>query len=451
MGGSSSTNFLAFTRGNPGDYDRWSAMGLPGWSFQDVLPYFQRLESWAGPPSAFRGTSGPVGVEFARSNDPLFDAMMAAGEAAGHPKTDDYNGANPVGFGRAQFSIRNGRRSSTSAAYLRPAANRKNLSIRRGALVHRVIIEKTRARGVEFMVGGQVERAMAEREVILCGGTYNTPQLLMLSGIGPAGHLHEHGIKPHADLAVGSNLQDHLFVPMQWKRRGYGSFYRTMRADRIGASLIQAYAFGTGAGAVIPSAVHAFLKTETSEPVPDIEFLFRAAPPDPRPWFPRFAPPYTEVYSIAPVILHPKSRGQVRLRSSDPSAPVHIDSHYLEDVADVAKLREGVAMVRAVAGQASVRDFDDGELAPGPAVSTDGDVNAYIRRMAMSVSHPVGTARMGSDADPDAVLDVNLRVRGIDALRVVDASAMPDLVSAHTNACVIMMAEKAADIIAAAS
>lgn len=451
FGGSSSTNFMAFTRGHAGDYDRWSEMGLSGWSFNELLPYFKRLETWNGPPSEWRGTNGPIGVDFASTDDPIFDAMMTAGETAGYPKTDDTNGRDTVGFGRGQYSMRRGRRSSASSAYLRPVMKRKNLTVRSETLAHRVIVEKMRARGIEYSANGRLERAVAEREVILCGGSFNTPQLLMLSGIGPSEHLRETGISPLVDLAVGSNLQDHLFVPMLWKRRGRGPFHATMRADRISASMLQAYLFGTGAGTVLPNGVYAFLKTRPELAVPDIEFLFRGAPYDARPWLPYFIDSYDEVYSICPVILHPQSRGDVRLRSADPTAPTRIDFHYLEELADVAKLREGVSMAREVARQPALRDFTEVELAPGPSLDTAADVDAYIRASVISVAHPIGTARMGSDGDPKAVLDSNLRVRGIEGLRVVDASAMPDLVSGHTNACVIMMAEKAADLIARAS
>lgn len=446
LGGSSSTNYMTFTRGHPADYDRWAHTGLAGWGYRDVLPYFKRLETWSGPSSQWRGSKGPIGVQFAKSSDPLFAAIMAAAKAAGYPATDDFNGENPVGFGRSQNNIRNGRRSSTSIAYLRPVLGRANLTVRSGALTHRVVIEGTKARGVEYSTKQGIFTANADREVILCAGTYNTPQLLMLSGIGPADHLRDIGISPIVDLRVGDNLQDHLFVPMQWKRRGRGAFHSTMRFDRIGLAMIQAYAFGSGLATVLPNGVNAYLKTSHDSAVPDIEFLVRGAPYDARPWFPIVAPAYADGFAMMPAILHPESRGQVRLRSADPAAPVRINSKYLDVEADVVKLREGVSMVRNVANQAELASFHEGEIFPGKAVASDAAIDGYIRSRATSVSHPAGTARMGTD--DDAVLDAELRVRGIDSLRVVDASAMPDLVSAHINACVMMMAEKAADLLA---
>lgn len=447
LGGSSSTNFMVFTRGHPGDYDRWSRDGATGWSYADVLPYFKRLETWNGPQNEWRGSSGPIGVQFAKTSDPLFDALMTAGQSAGHPVTDDYNGANALGFGRSQYSIRAGRRSSTSQAYLRPIARRRNLTVCTAALTHRVLIDGGTAHGVEYSRDGATIRAFAKSEVILCAGAYNTPQVLMLSGIGPAEHLREMGIAPRADLPVGKNLQDHVLVPMQWSRRGRGRFHSTMRADRISTSMARAYLVGTGTGTVLPGGLHAFLQTRPELTAPDIEFLFRSAPYEARMWFPGISPAYDDGYSIMPAILHPESRGEVRLRSADPAAPVRITSGFLSSPNDLAKLREGVAMVRNVAGQRPLEPFRAREVAPGTQVVSDRDVDGYIRERAVSVSHPASTARMGSDADAGAVLDSELRVRGIEALRVVDASALPDLVSGHLNACVIMMAEKAADLI----
>lgn len=447
LGGSSSINFMVFTRGHPGDYDRWAEHGATGWSYADVLPYFKRLETWDGPKSEWRGSAGPIGVEFGRTSDPLFDAFLSAGQSAGHPVTADYNGANAVGFGRSQYSIRAGRRSSTAAAYLRPVLRRRNLTVRTGALTHRIIVERGRAQAVEYSQWGALHRSQAQSEVILCAGAYNTPQVLMLSGIGPAEHLREMGIAPIADLPVGRNLQDHLLVPMQWSRRDRGRFHSAMRSDRMALSMVRAFVLGSGAATVIPGGVHAFLQSNAQEHVPDIEFLFRGAPYEARMWFPGILPAYADGYAMMPAILHPESRGEVRLRSSDPTATVRISSGFLSSPNDVAKLRTGLRMVREVASQASLDPFRDRETAPGAEIQTERELDSYIRARAVSVSHPASTARMGGATDAAAVLDVELRVRGIEALRVVDASAMPDLVSGHINACVIMMAEKAADLI----
>jgi choline dehydrogenase-like flavoprotein len=444
LGGSSSINFMAFTRGNPGDYDRWARDGATGWAWNDVLPYFKRLESWEDGETPLRGGSGPIGVERARSTDPLFDAVVSAAEANGYPRTGDYN-AQTVGFGRTQFSIRNGRRSSTSAAYLRGIMNRPNLTVLQHALAHRVLLNRTKAYGVEYSRDGVTVVAEAGAEVVLCGGTFNSAQLLMLSGIGPADHLREVGIVPIADLPVGNNLQDHLTAETLWKRLKPGLFHSTMRYDRAAVAMAQAYLFGRGPATVLPFGVQAFVKTQPELDVPDIEFLVRGAPPSARPWFPGVLPAYDDGWAITPVVLHPKSRGEVRLTSADPRATLRIHHNFLSVPDDIATLREGLRRGREIARQSALDSYRGVELLPGPNLQSDDELDAYIRSTATTVSHPVSTARMGTDAA--CVLDPELRVRGIEALRVVDGSALPDLVSAHTNACVIMMAEKAADMI----
>ena len=445
LGGSSSVNVMAFTRGHRGDYDRWARNGATGWSYDEVLPYFKRVETWEGGESEWRGGSGPIGVQYAKTTDPLFDALLAAGRAAGHPATDDYNAADTVGFGRSQYSVRDGRRSSSSRAYLRPVLRRRNLTVLTGTIVHRVLLDGKRARGVVYAQNGALVEAQAEREVLLCGGAYNTPQVLMLSGIGPAEHLRGLGITPVIDAAVGENLQDHLSVHPLWKRRTPGNFHAMMRADRAGIGMAQAHLFGKGPATVVPGGLHAFLKSSSDQPVPDIEFTFRAAPPEAGLWFPAISPAYQDGYYIGAVILHPASRGVVRLQSADPTAAVRINNRFLTAPEDLRKLRTAFRMARETGGQTPLDGFRGPERSPGPQVETDAEVDDWIRSTARSVAHPAGTCRMGSD--DAAVLDPQLRVRGIDGLRVVDASAMPDLVSAHINACVLMMAEKAADLI----
>jgi len=445
LGGSSSINIMAFTRGHPGDYDRWARNGATGWSFAEILPYFKRSETWERGPDEYRGGSGPVGVQFARSPDPLFEAWAAAGRALGFPQTDDYNGRHPVGFGRAQFSIRDGRRSSTSVAYLRPAMKRPNLTVQTEALVHRVLLEGMRAYGVEYSVRGESSQVEAEREVILCGGAFNSPQLLMLSGIGPADHLREVGIEPVADLPVGENLQDHLTVALFWKRRGSSPFRELMRFDRAALAMAQAYLFGTGPATVIPFGLHAFIKTDPKLPVPDVEFMFRGAPLGAGIWFPGIRPPYEDGFGILPAVLHPKSRGVVRLRSADPRDPVRISYRFFSHPDDLPKLRLGFKLARELAAQKALEPFRAVETRPGPDIKSDEEIDAWIRATAETVSHPLCTCPMGTDEA--AVLDPEFRVRGIEALRVVDGSAMPDIVSAHPNAGIIMMAERASDMI----
>jgi 4-pyridoxate dehydrogenase len=444
LGGSSSINFMAFTRGNPGDYDRWARNGATGWSWNEVLPYFKRLETWEDGETPLRGGSGPIGVVRATTADPVFDAVFAAAEADGYPVTDDYN-TETVGFGRTQFSIRNGRRASTSAAYLRGILNRPNLTLLQNALAHRVLLNGPKAHGVEYSRDGVTAVAEAAAEVIVCGGTFNTAQLLMLSGIGPADHLREFGVAVVADLPVGNSLQDHLKAEAVWQRLGSGDFFNLMRYDRTAIAMAQAYLFGRGPATVLPFGIQAFIKSQPELEVPDIEFLVRGAPLDARPWFPGVLPAYNDGWTISPVVLHPKSRGQVRLTSTDPRATLRIHHNFLSEPGDIATLRDGIRRAREIAGQTALDSFRGAELLPGPDKQTDAEIDAYIRATTTTVSHPVSTCRMGTDAE--SVLDPELRVRGVEALRVVDGSALPDLVSAHTNACVIMMAEKAADMI----
>jgi 4-pyridoxate dehydrogenase len=445
LGGSSSINVMAFTRGHRGDYDRWARNGARGWSYADVLPYFKRVESWQGGENPWRGASGNVGVEYAKTSDPLFEAWIQAGKAAGFPYTDDYNGAQGTGFGRSQYSIRKGRRSSAATAYLRPARARRNLTVETDAQVTRVVMRGTRAAGVEYVWHGTTHRAEADREVILCGGTFNTPQLLMLSGIGPADHLRATGISPIIDLPVGKNLQDHLATLILFSRRNHGPFRDAMRFDRMALAMIRAYLLGSGPATVVPGGLHAFVKTRSDLEVPDIEFMFRGVPPDARLWFPRVKEPYADGFGIRPALLHPESRGEVLLRSADPREPMRIIYNFLSAPNDLPALREGFRRAREVAYQKALNRFRGEERSPGVQVTTDDQIDEFIRKTAVTAHHPAGTCAMG--AGSSAVLDTEMRVRGAERLRVVDASVMPDLVSAHINACVLMMAEKASDLI----
>ena len=445
LGGSSSINVMAYTRGHRGDYDRWAQKGARGWSYADVLPYFKRSETWEGGEDKYRGGSGPLGTQWAKTRDPLYEAWIDAGKSAGIPHTPDYNGRSAEGFGNSQYTIRDGRRSSTANAYLKPARKRRNLVIETRAQVTRVLLRGTRATGVEFVKDTLLERVTAEREVILAAGTFATPQLLMLSGIGPAAHLGEIGIPVLADLPVGKNLQDHLASQFFFTRPDPGPFRREMRFDRMALSMIRAYLWGTGPGTVVPGGLHAFVKTRPELAVPDIEFMFRGLPAGAHLWMPGIRRPYLDGFGIRPTLLHPDSRGEILLRSDDPVAPMRIVYNFLTAPNDLPTLREGVKRARDVAYRSPLDAFRGEELAPAPNVKTDAEIDAWIRKVSITAHHPAGTCAMGTG--PAAVVDPELRVRGIEALRVVDASAMPDMVSAHINACVIMMAEKASDMI----
>ena len=445
LGGSSSINVMAFTRGAAGDYDRWAQKGALGWSYAEVLPYFKRLESWQDGENAWRGGDGLLGVQWGKTRDPIYDAWIEAARLTGLPVTEDYNGRQAEGFGRSQFSIRSGRRCSAAVAFLRPARNRPNLTVKVRAHAARVIMQGTRATGIEFIQSGATHKAHATREVILCGGAFNTPQLLMLSGIGPADHLREVGVEPLLDLPVGKNLQDHLAALIMFERIGGSEFRANMRLDKMALNMLRAYLFGSGPATVVPGGLHAFLKTRPELAVPDIEFMFRGAPPQAALWFPGWKRPYVDGYGIRPALLHPDSRGEVLLRSSNPLDPVRIIPKCFTAPNDLPTLRQGFKLARETAYQPPLARFRGAESSPGPNVKTDAEIDAWIRRAVNTVNHPASTCPMGGG--PDCVLDPQFCVRGAERLRVVDASAMPDLVSAHINAAVLMMAERAADLI----
>jgi 4-pyridoxate dehydrogenase len=443
LGGSSSINVMAYTRGNAGDYDRWGQKGARGWSYADVLPYFRRCETWENGTDSYRGGEGSLGTEFAKTEDPLYEAWLEAAKACGYPITPDYNGKQQVGFGRGQYTIRDGRRSSTANAFLKPARNRANLTVATDAHSTRVLLEGTRAKGVEFVQNGSMQRATAAREVIVATGAFNTPQLLMLSGIGPAEHLRSLGINVVADLPVGKNLQDHLGAYMTYTRRQPGTFHREMRFDRMAMSMVRAYLFGTGPGTVVPGGLHAFVKTRPELEVPDIEFMFRGTSHDPHLWFPMVRPAYLDGYGIRPTLLHPDSRGEVLLASSDPLKPPRIVYKFFTAPNDLPTLREGFKRARELAFHKALDPFRGEEIGPGPQVKSDAEIDGWLKKVVITAHHPAGTCAMGQGG----VLEPDMKVRGIEGLRVCDASAMPDLVSAHINACVIMMADKASDII----
>jgi 4-pyridoxate dehydrogenase len=450
VGGSSSTNAMAYVRGNRGDYDRWAASGLTKWSYAEVLPYFRKQESWEGGASEYRGGGGPLSVRTCRYQDHLVEAFGEAGVAAGFGWTDDYNGVKQDGFGRLQMTIRNGRRCSGATAYLRPALRRRNLGLEIKALATRVIFEGARAAAVEYVKDGKTLNVRADREVILAGGVINSPQLLMLSGVGDAAALQKSGLAVKADLpGVGRNLQDHVSVILMYQRKEPGPFHRMMRADRIARELAKAYFFGTGFAADVPGGITAFLRSGADGALPDLQFLFTAAPLGAWPYLPPFKAPFSDGFACRIVMLHPQSRGSVTLRSGDPRDAPRIHQNFLAADADWRTLRAGVRMARQVIEQPMMKPFVGREIAPGAGTGTDPDIDAHIRATSITVHHPLGTCRMGLESDSMAVVDPELRVRGVEGLRVVDASVMPDMVSGNINAAVVMIAEKAAEIIRA--
>ncbi len=446
VGGSSAINHMSWVRGNRGDYDRWARAGLAGWSYREVLPYFRRCESWEGGADEWRGGDGPIRVQGARTTDPVFDAYRAAAEAQGYPFTPDHNGARQEGVSRSQSCIWRGRRQSAAVAYLRPALARGNVTLMTRAHATRIVLDGTRATGIAYLHRGREHVARAAREVILSGGVFNSPQLLMLSGIGPADHLKSFGIAPVLDLpGVGGNLQDHIGVVVGAERLEPGPFVRELRADRMPVSVVRAYLFGTGPATVLPSGLHGYIRTRSDSEVPDIQLIYRGVSATPHLWFPGIRKPEPDRCGVRPILLHPESRGTVRLRSTDPLARVEIRQNFFAEPNDIATLREGVRRARALMAEKSMDRFRGPETAPGPDRQSAADVDAWIRSRALTAHHPSCTCPMGMGED--AVVDGELRVRGMEALRVIDAAAMPDLVSGNINACVIMMAEKGADMV----
>jgi len=444
IGGSSSINAMAYVRGHRGDYDRWAATGLDQWSYGHVLPYFRRQEAWSGGASEYRGGDGPLTTQPTRFSDPLVDAYADACAAAGYPATADYNGSQQEGFGRWQMTIRDGRRCSAARAYLKPAMARSNLRVEVGALASRVLLDRNRAIGVEYISrAGDTIRAHAAREVILAGGVINSPQLLMLSGIGDPAQLRSHDITVNVPLAgVGKNLQDHISACVIYARKEPGKLHQAMRLDRIGRELAKAYLFGTGFASDVPGGIVAFLNSGGGAKLPDIQFLFNCGSMLAKPYLPPFLPAFADTFACRVALLRPQSRGSVELGSADPRAQPHIRQNFLAVEDDLKNLRAGMRMALDVGRQSPMTPYVAAETVQ---LRSDADIDAYIRSTGISVHHPAGTCRMGSD--DDSVVDPELRVRGVEALRVVDASVFPDLVGGNINAPVIMIAEKAADMI----
>ena len=380
--------------------------------------------------------------------DPLVDAFAASGRAAGHKATPDYNGAQQEGFGTWQMTVKDGRRCSAADAYLRPALERPNLTVETGALATKIIFDGRRAVGVDYVRHGKSITAHADREVILSGGVINSPQLLMLSGIGEPSELAAHDIAVKVALpGVGKNLQDHISAAIAYARKEPGPFHRNMRLDRIVPALIRAYRHGEGPATELPTGTMAFLKSRPDAVLPDVQLIFNAAPMTAAPYLWPFRSPYADSYACRAAVLRPESRGRIELVSADPQTPVRIRQNFLATDNDWKTLRAGLRIAREVCRQAPMQEFMAREIAPGDAAVTDEALDAHIRMNSITVHHPLGTCKMGVAADPMAVVDDELRVFGIDGLRVVDGSAMPDLVGANINAPIIMIAEKAADLI----
>jgi len=445
LGGSSSINGMTFLRGNPRDYDDWAEIeGCSGWSFADCLPYFKKSERRDGPSNNFRSNSGMVGVKTQRDLNPLNSAFLQAGQEAGYALTDDVNGFMQEGVSRFEMSVEKGYRSTSARSYLHSQAKRNNLKIITSAKVLRVLIEKGRAVGVEYAKGSNVEKVHASLEVIMSAGAFGTPQVLMLSGIGPESHLKNHGISTkHHSPMLGENLQDHLEAHIQVETDVPVSLNRYLKPHMMVWAGIQWFGWKGGVAAVNQCHVGAFLRSTPDVTHPNIQFhffpiLFGAN------WTPD---PNKNGYRLGAGLLRPESRGTVRLASDNPVDAPLIDPNYLATDRDRHEMRTGLKLGRDVLAQPAFKAFHRREDLPGDKIRTDAELDAFIREDASSAYHPCGTARMGAEGDERAVVDLALKFRGIEGLRVVDASIIPAVPSANINACVFMIAEKAADLI----
>ncbi|MCM8732301.1 GMC family oxidoreductase [Hephaestia sp. GCM10023244] len=447
VGGSSSVNGMIYMRGHSGDYDGWRQMGCRGWGYADVLPYFRRMESsWRGA-GPYHGDRGPLAVTPVDGSRLLTDPIRRAALAAGFDESADLSGEQQEGFSGCEVTVDpRGRRASTAAAYLRPALKRPNLSLLSGAQVTRVLIENGRATGVEYRRDGKLHRAHARKEVVLSGGAYNSPHLLMLSGIGPADDLTAHGIPVVAESpGVGRNLSEHPLVYMTFAARGATSFLNALRVDRAALSVLRWAMTGRGAFASQITSGVLMLRTRPELEHPDIQLVFLPVRLDAKLWFPLVGKRQTHVFSVMVMQLHPESRGSVTLRSADPLEKPRIDLNLLSTPNDFAEIRGGVDAVRRIFAAPPLAAMIAAEIAPGAAAQDDAALDDFIRHNLRITQHPAGTCRMGED--PEAVVDSDLRVRGIAGLRVVDASVMPTVPGANINAAVIMIAERAADLI----
>lgn len=441
LGGSSAINGMTYIRGHARDFDTWRQLGCDGWSYDDVLPYFTKSERnlAKGPP--FHGTDGPLTLSPERRDDPLGDAFLQACAEYGLPPTPDFNGAEQEGYGKHDYTIADGRRNSTARAFLDPVRDRTNLTVWPHCEVRRVLFEGTRATGIEGLRNGERVQAFGG-EVVLSGGAVNSPVLLMLSGVGDPDHLREHGIKVVAPRReVGRNLQDHLGIFTAWESRRPVPLRARLRLDRAALGVVQTYLFGTGPFNSMAFRGCAFARTEPWLDIPDVQISLLPTLLDNGRW--RRAS--RDGFIIHVYQLRPESRGTIRLRSADPSAQPLIDPCYLSAPEDIACLRRGLGVVRAIAGQTALDGWRGAEITPGDSVRGDAEVDGWIRASAATAFHPVGTCRMGGD--DEAVVTPALRVRGVEGLRVADASIMPRVPGGNTNAAAIMIGEKAADLI----
>ena len=447
LGGSSSINGMFFMRGHSLDFETWRQMGCEGWGYADVLPYFKRMESsWrgAGPDHGGDGRLPVVPVDTKRL---LHQPLMNSAEAAGFHCIDDIHTGAEEGFARGELNIdKSGRRASTARAYLEPALRRPNLTVVTGASVQRLAFEGKRARGVVYARAGASEIATAAREIILSGGAYNSPQLLMLSGIGPATALKALGIEIVHDLpGVGRNLSEHPRVPVRFTLKKPVSFLNELRFDRAARWVLQWALTGTGAFATQVNSANIVVRSHPDLAQPDIQLWCNPVRMDAEMWFPGIKPRQEDQITADVILLHPQSRGSVTLKTPNPADPPAIKLNLFSEAADFATARRGIAVARRIYRTPPQGELTGREILPGENLTTDAELDEHVRRYAEVTQHPVGTCAMGIGSM--SVVDPQLRVYGVMGLRVVDASVMPTVPGGNTNGPTIMIAEKASDII----
>src|SRR5688500_5041968 len=447
IGGSGSINGMFAMRGHPKDYDQWAQMGAAGWSFADVLPYFRKSEdSWRGE-GPYHGKGGPVAVRPIDSPYLLHDEMMATAEAAGFSTSDDLAGERPEGFARGEQTVdAKGRRVSAATAYLKPAMGRRNLDVRSGVLVRKLVFEGKRCVGVEIDHAGEPKTIRARREVILSGGTYNSPHLLMLSGIGPAAHLQDHGIAVlHDSPGVGRNLQEHPTASLEFNAKDPVTFLNQLRWDKIALNSLRWALTGTGPMASQVNSCNVVIRTAEHLERPDLQIMVNPIRFDAMPWFPGIRAVQEHVFWAGLVQLHPESRGWVELRSADPREVAAVTLNVMAEEADREQMRRAIRTARRIYNTPPMGDLLASERMPGEAVESDDELDAFVRANCYCAQHPVGTCAMGMSER--SVVDPELRVIGVERLRVVDASVMPTVPGGNTNLPCIMIGEKAADLI----
>ena len=451
IGGSGSINGMFAMRGHPKDYDQWAQMGAAGWSYADVLPYFRKSEdSWRGE-GPYHGTGGPVHVRPIDSPHLLHDEMMATAEAAGFATSEDLAGECPEGFARGEQTVdRNGRRVSAATAYLQPARGRRNLDVRSGVLVRRLVFEDKRCVGVEIDhgsgSGGEPKVIRARREVVVSGGAYNSPHLLMLSGIGPAGHLQDHGVAVlHDSPGVGRNLQEHPTASLEWNAKAPITFLNQLRWDRILLNTARWLVTGTGTMATQVNSCNVVIRTAEHLERPDLQIMVNPIRFDAMPWFPGIRAVQEHVFWAGLVQLHPESRGWVELKSADPREVAAVTLNIMAEEADREQMRRAIRTARRIYNTPPMGDLLASERTPGEAVQSDDELDAFVRATCYCAQHPVGTCAMGMGER--SVIDPELKVIGIEGLRVADASVMPTVPGGNTNLPAIMIGEKAADLI----